>query len=58
MPIDASTNLVVKPYKREIIEEELQSFESWVQACTLDTTRWWAMVFRSGHGPSGEGTVS
>jgi hypothetical protein len=40
-----SVTMMVWPYKRELIEEELASFDSWFQTIPLDTALWWAMVY-------------
>jgi phosphatidylglycerophosphatase A len=40
-----AVNLVVRPYKREIFEEELLTFEPWLRTIRLDTARWWAMMY-------------
>jgi hypothetical protein len=38
-------NLVMRPYNRENIEEQLLSFESWLRTTQLDTARWWAVIY-------------
>ena len=40
-------NVILRPYKREIIEGELRGFESWLRAHTMNTARWWAMMYYS-----------
>lgn len=40
-----AVNLVVRPYKREIIEEQLLGFQPWLRAIRLDTAHWWAMKY-------------
>jgi hypothetical protein len=42
-----TVNVILRPYKREIIEEELRGLESWLRAHTMNTARWWAMVYYS-----------
>lgn len=38
-------NLVLRPYKRENIEHQLLTFESWLRTIQLDTARWWAVIY-------------
>src|SRR5262245_21626320 len=40
-----AVNVVINPYKREIIEEELRTFDSWRQTHFMDIPIWWAMVY-------------
>ena len=40
-----AVTLVLRPYKREIIEQELLTFESWLRTIQLDTARWWAVMY-------------
>jgi hypothetical protein len=40
-----AVNLIVRPYKREVIEQQLRGFQPWLQTVRLDTARWWATKY-------------
>jgi hypothetical protein len=40
-------NLVLRPYNRGVIEDELRTLEARLQTSSLDTAQWWALVYYS-----------